>query len=366
MTAPPAPPAADTLETITSEALDAVEEIFNEYVIFPSPEARDAAVLWVAHAHVFHAFESTPRLSIRSKGPGSGKSRVLEIIHHLVPSPVNVIDVEPAVLWRSIEHEGPTILLDEADTVFGKNGSSGSHRRLRAIINAGHKKSAKVRRCVGAEDVKAFTVFAPVALAGIGRLPDTIATRSVEIVMRKRAAGEEVRSFRLKFAQDVLDHARDLLESWSMDAGDILEMSFPDMPVQDRDADVWEPLLSIAEMAGEDWFKRAWKACEELTRQDDAKVVSPGVRILTELHRMFGDAPVMFTADILASLAAVDGSPWTNLTPRGLSNILREYRVRPTTVRQGEDVAKGFKREDLAPVWAKFTVTGNGKGDDDE
>lgn len=342
---------------LTRDALTAVQEVFADYVIFPSEEARDAVTLWVAHAHVFYAFESTPRLSISSREPGSGKSRVLEIIEHLVPNPLNAVNITPGVMWHAIEHTSPTLLFDEVDTVFGKNGSSGAYRVLRGIINAGHRKGACVPRLVGTNsDIKNFKVFSPIAMAGIGQLPETIQTRSVEIIMRKRKGEEVVRPFRLKFAQDALKRARTILEGWSMDVVDELEFAAPECPVQDRDADVWEPLLAIAELAGEEWAERARKACTELTQiRKPTKHMSPGVRLLTELRNLFGTKPVMATVDILAGLAQAEEP--MRLTPRGLANTLREYNVSPTTVRNGDDVQKGYKADDLEFVWARYLST---------
>lgn len=351
----------EDMAQVTREVLDAIEEVFAQYVVFPSQEAADAVTLWVAHTHVFHAFESTPRLAVNSTQPGSGKSRVLEIIEHLVPSPLNAVYMTPGVMWRSIEHSAPTILLDEVDTIFGKNGSGSAHRYLRGIINAGHRKGATVPRTVGSEDVKHFRVFSPVAMAGLGQLPETIATRSVQIEMKKRRPDQEVRPFRLKFAQDALNRVKDMLENWSEDASVELEFACPEAPVQDRQADVWEPLLAIAELASTtdntEWFDRAWKACEELTNTGSTSTVSPGVRLLTAIKDIFGDAPSMFTADLLTQLQAMPDSPYRNLTPRALSNVLREYNIRPTTVRQGDDIAKGYLQETFEEAWSRYTPT---------
>lgn len=338
----------------TEQALAAVQEILDDYVIFPSDEARDAVVLWTAHTYVFYSFETTPRLSVSSKEPGSGKSRVLEIIEHLVPSPLNAVTITPGVMWRLIEHSSPTILIDEADTIFGQNGSGSSHMTLRSILNAGHSRTATVPRCVGAEDVKRFHVFAPVAMAGLGQLPETIATRSVQVVMRKRRAGQEVKPFRARYAQDALKRAKAILEEWSIDAAETLQTAIPDCPVKDRDADVWEPLLAIAELAGDVWAKRARTACEELT--SSVETLTPGMQLLTDLRTVW-DGPVMFTADILPALYALPESKWTRTDARSFAAMLRNYDVSPTTVRQGERVAKGYKVEDLQAAWEKFDVT---------
>lgn len=343
-----------SIEELTRDALTAVERILDTYVVFPSEEARDAVTLWVAHAHVFFAFESTPRLSISSREPGSGKSRVLEILEHLVPTPLYGLNITPGVMWHSIEHSAPTMLFDEVDTIFGKNGSSGAYRTLRGIINGGHRKGATVPRLVGSNsDVKQFKIFSPVAMAGLGSLPDTIKTRSVEIKMRKRKPGQEVMPFRLRTAGNALRYARRQLEEWSMDAAEQLSTVTPDMPVSDRDADVWEPLIAIGDLAGNEWSERARRACEELTHQDDDGERCPDVPLFEAIRDLFeADQHVIFTADLIAGLNAPEYA-WV-FTPRSLSNVLRDYGIMPTTVRDGDAVQKGYKREDFQAIWDRY------------
>jgi Protein of unknown function (DUF3631) len=341
----------------TEVALDQVQEVFDEYVTFPSDEARDAVVLWVLHTHVFASFESTPRLSIRSTEPGSGKTRVLEVMEHLVPKAMNAVYVTPGVMWRSMEQGHPTMMLDEADTIFGKSGSGSAHRYLRGIINAGHRKGATVPRCVGSEDVKQFHVFGPVVLAGIGRLPETIANRSVEIVMRRRRKGDrEIRPFRVKFAIPELRKAYENCEEWAQSAGMELDMSMPELPVKDRDADVWEPLVSIADMASEQWGKRARKACAALTADSKEKPVSLGARLLKDIHAVFGDAEQLFTWEVLDGLYRLDDSPWEpgEFDSRKLSRMLVEYGIAPSVMRKGKEVARGYKRADFIETWERY------------
>jgi len=46
--------------------------------------------------------------------------------------------------------------------------------------------------------VRKFPVFAPVVIAGIGELPDTITDRSVFVRIRRRATHEQVEPFRMR------------------------------------------------------------------------------------------------------------------------------------------------------------------------
>src|SRR6516162_9623659 len=68
--------------------LDGAFAFLKRFVAYPSEHAHVAHVLWIAHAHLMDAWESTPRLAFLSPEPASGKTRALEITELLVPDPV--------------------------------------------------------------------------------------------------------------------------------------------------------------------------------------------------------------------------------------------------------------------------------------
>src|SRR5262245_5242264 len=104
-----------------AQILDDIHNFLGRFVIYPSREAHDAHVLWIAHTHLMDAWESTPRIAFLSPEPASGKTRALEVSELLVPNPVEAINVSPAYLFRKVGSEDgpPTILFDEIDTIFG-------------------------------------------------------------------------------------------------------------------------------------------------------------------------------------------------------------------------------------------------------
>ena len=71
------------------------------------------------------------------------------------------------------------------------------NEEFRGILNSGHTPdTANVWRCVGQDhDPKSFTTRAPMAIAKIGALPDTLATRSISIPMRRKRYDEQVEKF---------------------------------------------------------------------------------------------------------------------------------------------------------------------------
>jgi hypothetical protein len=118
------------------------------FIIYPSEHAPVAHVLWIAHAHLMSAWESTPRIAFLSPEPASGKTRSMEVSELLVPDPVAAVNVTPAYMFRKCGSDSgpPTILFDEIDTVFGAKAKE--HEELRALLNSGHRRGATAGRCV--------------------------------------------------------------------------------------------------------------------------------------------------------------------------------------------------------------------------
>lgn len=222
-------------------------------------------------------------------------------------------------------------------------------------------------RCVGdgaSMQVVMFEAYAPVALAGIGDLPDTIMQRAVVVPMRRRAPGETVAPFRLRNARDELEPLRDELAEWGRSAVDLLEGLEPDLPhgVEDRPADVWEPLLAIAEVAEGPWTTLLRAACRVIVtadRERDAEDGSLGLKLLSDLRRVFGDRDAITTAAIIDSLCALEEAPWSDLwgrpiDPRKLARLLKPYEVSSTSILVDGKGLKGYRREDLYDPWNRY------------
>lgn len=341
--------------------LDRIEAFLSRFVAYPDESARIAHALWVAHAHNMDAWESTPRIAFLSPEPGSGKSRALEITELLVPRPVHAVNTTPAYLFRKVDDEAgrPTILYDEIDTVFGPRAKD--NEDIRGLLNAGHRKGAVAGRCkvVGKQILtEELDAYCAVALAGLDDLPDTLQSRAVVVRMRRRAPDETVEPFRHRIHVFEGNALRDQLAGW---AETIPEGVWPDMPegVMDRDADVWEALLAVADAAGGDWPRRARNAAVTLVTASKAGPPSLGIRLLEDLRTIFADRQAMFTKDILEALTALDDAPWGDLRgkpidARWLSRHLGRYQVERGSIRIGEQTGKGYKRSDLADPFSRY------------
>src|SRR5262249_52846618 len=128
------------------------------------------------------------------------------------------------------------------------------------------------------------------ALAGLGGLPDTIITRSVVIRMRRRADDEQVEPWRRRIHAREGEAIRARLINWAeANIGDVIDQ-WPDMPegVTDRDADVWEALIAVADAAGGDRPRRAREAAKAIVKRSKESTPSLGIRLLSDLRNVFG------------------------------------------------------------------------------
>ena len=179
-----------------AETLALVHATLTRYVVFPSPEAADAVTLYAAATHAMPELEFAARLVIKSPVKRCGKSRLLDVLGQLVHQPLITSDISAAALVRSVsEDDPPTIMLDEADAIFGK-ALKGDEKaeHLRGILNAGFGRDRPYTRWdITTRGVEDCPTFAMAVLAGIGSMPDTIEDRAVVITMRRKAPGEAAR-----------------------------------------------------------------------------------------------------------------------------------------------------------------------------
>jgi 5S rRNA maturation endonuclease (ribonuclease M5) len=357
--------------------LDAVHAFLGRFVAYPSEHAHVAHTLWVAHTHLMGCWDSTPRIAFLSPEPGSGKTRALECSAPLVPEPVEAINVTPAYLFRKVGQAEVTVLYDEIDTVFGPKAKE--NEEIRGLLNAGHRRGAVAGRCVtkGEEVVtEDIPAYAPVALAGLGKLPDTILSRSVVVRMRRRLPSERVEPFRVRVHEPEAHKLREQLAAWAVAVADTVTATWPDMPpeVTDRDADCWEALLAVAEAAGGTWPAAARAAAVALVVESRESSPSLGVRLLADLRTVFTDAgepSTLHVATILESLTAMDEAPWGELRgeplkARGLANLLRPYEVHSADIKLDGTTRKGYRRADLWDAWQRYLPQTPEQASDDE
>lgn len=346
--------------------LDDVQEFLERFIAYPSPESATAHALWIAHAHLIEAFENTPRLAFLSPEPGSGKSRCMELTEALVPRPVLSVNATPAYVFRKISDEAgkPTLLMDEADVLFGYNKGDGSED-MRGLLNSGYRKGATAGRAAirGKEIVtEEWPSFCAVALAGLNQLPDTLMTRSIVIPMKRRRPGQRVEPYRRRVnAPDAATLHERLAKFADVVRADVTD-AWPVLPdgIEDRDADIWEPMLSIADAAGGHWPDTARTAAIAMVARSKEKPATLGIRLLADIQNVMGDRDRITTAELLDALHGLESAPWGSIKgqpidSRFLARALGKYEISTNnTIRARTGSAKGYMRHHFADAFDRY------------
>jgi hypothetical protein len=346
-----------------AQLLDELRSTIGRYVVAPSEEALTAVTLWVAASHIQPALQHAPRLAVVGPTKGCGKSRVLDVLHETVHQPMMTVNTSPAVVFRVIGKNPPTLLVDEADTIFGPKASD--KEDLRGLLNAGHQRNRPAWRISGPQhEPTPYPTFAMAAIAGIGDLPDTIMDRAVVLRMQKRKPGEKITPFRSRYAKPELHALRDKLTAWLKPLRGMAARMVPRMPVEDRAADTWEPLVIVADLAGGHWPDRARASCLTMTRheaiQDEQSTVK--TRLLRDINRVFaqkGNPEALATQDLVAALLQDADAPWAEYGTKGLNayhlgNLLRDFGISSANYRFTKDrQAKAYMRNRFLDAWAR-------------
>jgi hypothetical protein len=344
------------------ELLFAVCMFIDQYLVLASPRLRDAVALWIAHTHFIGKVDFTPRLHFAAAELECGKTRGLEIVGELVPSALPVVNISEAALFRLLAAEQVTLLHDEADALFGPKARD--REDMRAMLNAGVQPGATIPRCVGdgaKMNVKRFPVHGAVALAGIGGLPPTLASRTITIPMQRRAPEEVISRWRRRTVGAEAGPIRDELALWASTVVDMPDVE-PIEALGDRQWDCWEPLVQIATLAGGDWPARAAAAAKYVAKASTTSDVSRSVQLLGDLRAIFADRAAIFTVDVLEALNGREESAWgawnrgDGMRPHDLAKLLKPHGIGPKQVRLvGEATTKkGYVAQEFADAWRRY------------
>jgi Protein of unknown function (DUF3631) len=350
---------------VPGDLLDELVQFVRRFVVLDN-EQCDAIALWVLHTHCFAAARRTPYLGITSAEAESGKTRLLEVLERLVANPWLTERTSAAALIRTLEKEKPTLLLDESDTAFSSDKEYAE--ALRNVLNSGYRRHGSAVICVkeGGDWVpRRFNTYSPKAVAGIGKLPTTVASRSIPIRLQRRAPGETVEDFYEDEAEDLAAPLRVKAEAFAESSTAELEQARrPSIPqgLRDRAAECWRPLFAIADLAGEEWSERSRKAALSLSMGARGDEASMGIRLLEDVRALFAEreTDTLFSSALVPALNEIETSPWAEwnkgrgLTAPSLAKLLHRYGIKPRSVRIGDETAKGYKLDAFGDAFQRY------------
>jgi hypothetical protein len=346
------------------DLLNAICDKVRTHLVLP-PHSTDTVALWTAHTYVTDVTDYSPYLLITSPTRECGKSTLLDLLEHLAYRASLTGGITASALYRRIDRFAGriTMLLDEIDTRLRGDGAE----TLRGVLNTGFHRNGRVTISVAKGDnfeERDFVTFCAKALAGIGRPWDTVTSRSIPIRI-ERASPEElarIRKIRGDSIRSECEGLRRQLVRWSMDTAQQLRNQEPQVPSElgARQADVWRPILSIAELAGRDWPERARHAALALygVAEDEG---DHGLLLLQDVRDLLGTRSTILTEEITTALGQREDRPWSeygrlgkSISARVVATLLGRFDVKPSTVRVGDTTGKGYHLDRLAPAFHRY------------
>ena len=360
-----------------AQLLSELSAFVSRFVTLSEAQA-DVCAVWTMHTHAIDAADFTPYLDINSAVLQSGKTRLLEVFRLVVRNPWFTGRVSGAALVRKIDREQPTLLLDESDTAL----SSGDDysEKLRGILNAGFERDGTYSVCVqkGNDwETRDFSTFSPKAIAGIGKLPPTIRDRAIPISLKRALRSEQRQRFRKRKVQPEGEQLRKRIEVWASENIDILREAEPQLPdeLTDRQQDVGEPLLAIADRAGGEWPGRVRQALIALLAAQVARDDSQSVRLLADIRSCFerhaekhDDRTRIRSSRLLECLTSNEEWPWAEfykgfpLKVAGMARLLNPFDIRPRDLRFDSGIFKGYEQSDFEDAWSRYLPLASSTG----
>jgi hypothetical protein len=359
--------------------LDRIRDLITEYVILPDESYADLLALYVLHTHTFIMEESadeddtrgrvlsrkspstTPYFYITSQGPGSGKTRLMEVLVEVCKGGRMFSGGTGPAFFRLIEARRPTLFIDEVDTIY----SGSKDEDLRQVLNGGYKRNGSIPRVDNSSDdgIRDYGTFCPKILGGIdnGHVPTTVLDRAIKITMVKSAG--IVAPF---FSEDIEDIAADLMDdigTWiAANIGDLHSRENRPAPIDgitDRQNDIVRPLVTIADRFP-GWGKRARIAVVAAFREQATPLTREAHALAVVRDYMLAHDLDSITTARVAELTGQNGkqiATWFGAfgiaAPGTYSFINSKPEARSTT--QPASKQKGYKLDStMRAAWTRF------------
>lgn len=345
------------------DLIDELTAAVHRHVILTAEQAT-AVALWIVHTHCLDAFQHSPRLHLSGPLKRCGKTTLLSVVRFLVPRPVSSETLTVSVMFRLMDQAQPTLLIDEADVLLAEN------YELIAALNSGYERHGMAHRITGDDlEVRGFSVWGPVAIAGIGKIRSTLADRSIRIDLERKKKIETISRLDAGAKSGLFEIARRIAR-WSKDHLDRLRAARPELPssINDRAQDVWTPLMSIAVEIDETTRLAAWQAALTLT-EADSDAEDAAIALLTDMRELFDDQRSRQIADpdkiasaaLVIALINLENRPWGQyrrgkpIVASSVARILKPFKVKPENIRFTDGTQlKGYERGQLENAWTRY------------
>jgi len=277
----------------------------------------------------------------------------------VVCKPLPTSTISAAAVYRAIEAMHPTLLIDEADQ------SVKDKPELIGVLDGGYERGQFAIRVVGEDnEARAFDLFSPVALAGIGRLAGQLEDRSIRLPMQRALTKAE------KITDATEQRAEELarrIARWVSDNHQALADAKPDTSeLPDRVDDHWTPLYAIAAVIGDNWPLLATAAQKALSPGDDG-TDSLGEQLIHDIHKIFTGGEGQIGSSEVDRLVGLEGRPWCEmgksrkpLTTNRLARLLKGFRIVPKHFGPDDARTRGYDHDDFRAAFRQYPSRADG------
>lgn len=354
-----------------------VEQVFRQFVHMPNEHCYTAATLWVQHTHlrtgegVFLPYV-TPRMYFGSKIAGCGKSLATELTTRMSHNGEVVLEPTPPSVTTLMNQDLATLGFDEIDTYFGRGTGK---QAMRAILNGGYKRGAKVTR-QRADETDRQNCHGPICLNGknanlfmTDEKFETLRSRSICIILEKKPVDAYFDRFNPEVHEPRIEGLMKRLKRWGVTHGKEINCipieGLMPRDIANRAEEIWTVLFRIAHHLGGDWPERCEKAArafelgqwdtEGQSDFDDTPCVTPSEELLAAVQECFhDDEEFLPTATIIERLeglqepvSLMDEWKTERSANMGLARGLGVYAIKHVR-RQRDGIQEwGYTREDV-------------------
>lgn len=356
--------------------LDKLEAYINSYLSFTVDGISLPIALWIIGTHFFKQFDAFPYVVIMSNTKRAGKTRLSEVMGFASRRTMNFSAMTPSTLFRCInpthawqerEFVEPTVIFDEAESLSNEGAST-----MRSVLNSGYRKGQTIPRTVG-RDVVEFKVYCPKIFILIGDVYDTLRDRSIVIEMKRGEAPKRFLYDEAKADGETLGKSIDDFTGTKPSGPNFLEAvreayeAEPATYLNDRDAEIWQPLFAICKIAAPERYRELQRLAVDLCAmktadkrshttldmfEEQSQSMEYGERALIDLLAVMNNEKNIFGEEAVKRLRELDLSPWRTFRGAGiqqinLADLLSGFGVHPVNIRKGDSVKRGYRLLDV-------------------
>lgn len=356
------PPTTRTPTFVTSPhscPIRSIEEYLTTYVALP-PHTPFVIAAWTIAAWLSEHWDQFPYLAITSPEKRCGKTTLLKIIYQIVPRPCWGNYISPAALFRIIEQDRPTILLDESQ-YLSRKGSESSHV-IGEILHAGIDKDTTVPRCVGPTNnikIHRFKIYSPKIIAMIGQPDDVLLDRCLPVPMRRRSEKDTVVAQLFKRELVIIGKAlTNLITTFTKNNAKECVDAYHSSPYltlrSDRLADLLLPIQAVVNVICPERMDELIHYAEIVeARNRLSHNIEPPLRLLRCIKQIFDSLDkstprlqFIGTQKLISLLVAMEEEPWATynrgnpINAHTLAKLLKNYEI--TSERNVTQTERGY------------------------